>query len=211
MRARRLRLLLLSFACISASGCQGFGKLDLSHLGRETWQRPDDVVAALALEPGDQVADVGAGDGYFVSRLAQAVGANGRVYAVEVDTELTQALEANFPDANVEVILGEFDDPKLPDGVIDLVLIVNTFHHIEDRPAYFARLRGALSPGGRVAVIEPNDELGGVLSLFVEEGHASNAEGVAEDMRAAGYHRRTSHDFLPIQIFEVFEPGPDFD
>lgn len=206
MRARRLASFLIAFACLSASGCQGFTRLDWSHLGRATWQRPEDVVAALALEAGDQVADLGAGHGYFVSRLLPAVGPNGRVYAVEVDAELTQELQAKFPDPNVEVILGQFDDPKLPDGVIDLVLIVNTFHHIEDRPAYFARLRSDLSPRGRVAVIEPNEELGGLLSLFVAEGHASKAEGVVEDMRAAGYRRLTSHDFLPIQIFEVFEP-----
>jgi ubiquinone/menaquinone biosynthesis C-methylase UbiE len=211
MRTRRLASLLLALACFGATGCQGFGKLDFSHLGRETWQRPDDVVAALALESGDRVADIGAGKGFFVTHLAQAVGPNGRVYAVEVDSELTEKLDAKFPDANIEVILGEFDDPKLPDGTIDVVLIVNTFHHIEDRPAYFARLRDDLAPGGRVAVIEPNEELGGVLSLFVETGHASNAEGVTEDMRAAGYHSHTSHDFLPIQIFEVFEPDPEPD
>ena len=86
---------------------------------------------------------------------------------------------------------------------------MNTFHHIEDRPAYFARLRASLSPRGRVAVIEPDAELGGLLSLFVEDGHASNAAGVAEEMRSAGYRRRASHDSLPIQIFEVFEPDPD--
>lgn len=211
MRAQRLALALLVLASLGAAGCQGFGKLDWSHLGRETWQRPDDVVTALALEPGDRVADVGAGKGFFLSRLARAVGPDGRVYAVEVDAELTEALEANFPDANIEVILGTFDEPKLPDAAIDLVLVVNTFHHIEDRPAYFARLRGDLSPRGRVAVIEPNDELGGVLSLFVEDGHASTAASVAEDMRAAGYRTRKTHDFLPIQIFQVFEPDPDAD
>jgi ubiquinone/menaquinone biosynthesis C-methylase UbiE len=118
-------------------------------------------------------------------------------------------LESGFADANVEVVLGGFDDPKLPDGAIDLVLIVNTFHHIEDRPTYFASLRRDLSPRGRVAVIDPNEELGGVLSLFLDEGHTSTADGVAEDMRAAGYRRLTSHDFLPIQTFTVFVPDPD--
>jgi len=206
LRTRRFISLMVAFVCLGTVGCQGVGKLDWTHLGRESWQRPDDLIAALALESGDRVADIGAGHGYFLPRLAQAVGPDGRVYAVDVDAELTKDLKANLTEDNVEVILGTFDDPMLPDGTVDLVLLVNTFHHIEDRPAYFARLRADLSERGRVAVVDPNEELGGVLSLFLDEGHTSTVTGVTEDMLAAGYRKRASYDFLPIQIFEVFEP-----
>lgn len=192
-------------------GCQGVGKLDLTTLGRDTWQRPADVVEALNLRPGDRVADLGAGEGYFLPHLSEAVGPDGRVYAVDIDEEATRGLEQSFPPdtGNVEVVLGAFDDPKLPDGAIDVVLLVNTYHHIEDRPAYFRRLQQDLRPGGRVAVIEPNEDLGGVLRLFLDEGHTSSATEVKQEMGEAGYGVEATHDLLPVQIFEVFSPQAD--
>jgi ubiquinone/menaquinone biosynthesis C-methylase UbiE len=191
------------------TGCSGFNRLDFTSWGRAIWQRPEDVVGVLALPPGARVADVGAGDGYFVPHLSEAVGEEGRVYAVEVEAELTQALESRFADAsNVEVVLGGYEDPLLPDGQIDLALIVNTYHHIEDRELYFEKLLTDLAPGGRVAVIDPNEELTGILGLFVHGGHGSRASDVEREMRAAGYRRLESIDLLPIQIFEVFGSAP---
>ena len=151
--------LLLIAALAPAPGCQGVSKLDLTTLSRGTWQRPEDVVAALAIEPGDTVADLGAGEGYFLPYLSDAVGSDGTVYAVDVDAEIVRELAERFPpdSTNVKATLGELDDPKLPAESLDLVLIVNTYHHIEDRPAYFRRLQAGLGAGGRVAVIEPND------------------------------------------------------
>ncbi len=194
-----LTLLVLLF------GCSGVTRLDFTNWGRAIWQRPEDVVRALALPPGARVADVGAGKGYFVSYLSDAVGKGGRVYAVEVEAELTQALESRFAEAcNVEVVLGGFKDPLLPDGQIDLVLIVNTYHHIEDRELYFRRLLVDLAPEGRVAVIEPDAELTGILGLFVKDGHGSRASDVEREMLEVGYRRIESIDLLPIQIFEIF-------
>jgi ubiquinone/menaquinone biosynthesis C-methylase UbiE len=206
-RARRLSCLL----ALALAGCNGFSKLDWTTLGRASWQRPDDVVQALELQPGDRVADLGAGDGYFVPYLSQAVGPEGRVLAVEVDAELVESLESSFGGggSNIRVLLGRSDDPELPDGSIDLVLIVNTYHHIEDRPAYFARLKGDLGASGRVAVIDPDADLGGILRLFQHEGHWSKASEIVEEMAAAGYRRTASHDFLATQVFEVFAPGDD--
>lgn len=205
---RRAALLALVLAL---TGCNGVSKLDLSTLGRGTWQRPADVVGALELRPGDRVADLGAGEGYFVPYLVEAVGSDGTVYAVEVDEEIVVSLAERFPpgSTNVEAVLGEFEDPKLPDASVDVVLIVNTYHHIGDRPAYFRRLKQDLRPGGRVAVIEPNEDLGGVLRLALDEGHTSSAPSVEQEMRDAGYRVDARHDFLPVQIFRVFTPDPD--
>ena len=108
----------------------------------------------------------------------------------------------------VTVVEGQPDDAGLAVASVDLVLIVNTFHHIEDRPAYFRRLQQALAPGARVAVIEPNEDLGGVLGLLLDEGHTSRAESVRTDMQAAGYRHAASHELLPVQVFEVFAPDP---
>jgi len=190
-------------------GCSGVTRLDLTSWGRAIWQRPEDVVRALALPPGARVADIGAGKGYFVPYLSDAVGKGGRVYAVEVEAELTQAMESRFADAsNVEVVLGGFEDPLLPDGQIDLVLVINTYHHIEDRELYFRKLLVDLAPEGRVAVIEPDMELTGILGLFVEDGHESRASDVEREMREVGYRRLESIDLLPIQIFEIFGSAP---
>jgi len=206
-RAALLALLVLTL------GCQGVGKLDLTTLGRDSWQRPGDVVAALELRPGDRVADLGAGEGYFVSYLSEAVGPEGRVYAVEVDEDLVSSLRDRFPpdDGNVEAVLGGFEDPGLEEGSVDVVLIVNTYHHIEDRSDYFRRLRRDLRPGGRVAVIEPNSDLGGLLSLTLDEGHTSSAPAVVDEMSQAGYRVHATHEILPVQIFEVFAVEEDAD
>ena len=192
-------------ALLCLAGCSGVTNLDLTTLSRDTWQRPADVVAALELDPGARVADLGTGEGYFVPFLSEAVGADGTVYAVDVEAEKVEALRERFlaESTNVISVLGGYDDPKLPEAV-DLVLLVNTYHHIEDRPAYFRRLQRKLRPGGRVAVIEPNEELGGVLSLTLDEGHTSIAAEVEAEMLEAGYSVASRHDFLPVQIFRVF-------
>jgi ubiquinone/menaquinone biosynthesis C-methylase UbiE len=188
--------------------CQGTSKLDFSHLSRATWQRPDDVVAALEIQPGQTVADLGAGEGYFIPYFSDAVGEAGRVYAVDVEEAIVDGLRENFggDGSNVEPTLGKFEDPMLPDASIDLLVIVNTFHHIEDPATYFANLKSDLRAGGRVAVLEPNEELTGVLSWALDEGHTNTVANVREKMEAAGYREVASHDFLPVQIFEVFAP-----
>ena len=187
------------------SGCSGIERLDFTSWGRAFWQRPDDVVRSLELSPGAKVADLGSGEGYFVPYLSRAVGERGRVYAVEVDAKLTQALQKRFDGAhNIEVILGTAEDSRLPDAQIDMVLIVDTYHHIENRVLYFRRLLADLAPGGRVAVIEPNAELTGILSLFVMKDHASRAADIEREMRAAGYRRLKGIDQLPVQLFELY-------
>lgn len=212
MSPRVLSPVLLTLVLV-ASGCMNVSKLDLSSVGRRAmWQRPDDVVRALGLEPGDVVADLGAGDGYFEPYLAEAVGAGGRVYAVEVDPEAVADLDASIEAGkleNVEVVVGAPGDPMLPDHAVDVVLLVNSYHHIDERPAYFRRLQADLAPGGQVAIIEPNEDLGGVLGLFLDEGHTSRAGDVHAEMAAAGYRSAFSPDVLPVQIFEVFEVPSD--
>lgn len=201
----------LALVSILLGGCQGLSRIDLTVLpGRASWQKPEQVVGALEIRPGDRVADLGAGDGYFVPYLSEAVGPNGRVFAVEVDDEVIGELRDRVSEEgyeNVETVRGELEDPLLPDGSVDLVLIVNTYHHIEDRPAYFERLRGDLGEGGRVAIVEPNEDLSGILSLFLDEGHTSRAADVRREMEQAGYGSAGSFDLLPVQIFEVFTPN----
>ena len=132
------------------------------------------------------------GEGYFLPYLREAVGPDGLVYAVEVDPDKIRALEDESRGAdNLEVVAGELDDPKLPEGELHLVLVVNTYHHIEGRERYFARLRRALAPDAVVAIIEPDEELRGVLSLFLDDDHASRASDVPAGDGGGGIPTRT--------------------
>lgn len=208
MRFQPLFLILL---LVGPTACRGLSKIDITSTGRDRWQRPAVVIELMELSPGDRVADIGSGEGYFLPHLSNAVGPDGRVYAVEVDEELIEALQS-WVEAeslgNVEVILGAYDDPKLPNGSVDRVLIVNTYHHIEDHPAYFEGLAGDLSERGRVTIIEPDEELSGVLSLFLDEGHTSVEADVVSEMHRAGYSMIATSDQLPVQILVTFEPAP---
>ena len=186
-------------------------KLDYARIPtRASWQLPARVIEALDIDKGDRLADIGAGEGYFTLRLADAVGVTGRVYAVEVDEHIADNLErwVQGHDAdNVDVVLGEFDDPRLPDHGVDLVFLCNTYHHIERRTDYFARLRADLRPGGRVAVIDMRADLTGIARLFATSGHWMDRADLLGEMELAGYRHLRSFDFLPVQVFEVFAPA----
>jgi ubiquinone/menaquinone biosynthesis C-methylase UbiE len=171
---------------------------------RDEWQQPDAVIALLDIGPGDRVADLGAGGGYFTFRLAEAVGDTGRVYAVDVDDDMLGLLAREVRErgaANVTVVRAEPDDPMLPDGEIDLVFVCDTYHHIADRPAYFRRVLADLAPNGRVAIVEYDERAGGFASAF---GHFTPLETIEREMREAGYERIRNHEILTRQSFQIF-------
>ena len=189
-----------------AAGCSVLCRLDYAHLlSRQGWQRTDRVIETLALAPGARVADIGAGDGYFSFHLADAVGPEGRVYAVDIDAEKLHRLReevARRGYANIEVVHAEPDDAGLPPTSIDLVFVCNAYHHIDERVAYFARLRTALAPGARVAIVDGKSE--GAARLFIPSGHAVAPELLVAELAAAGYRHLVRHDFLPLQSFDTF-------
>jgi SAM-dependent methyltransferase len=165
---------------------------------RDAWQKPDEVVAALRLAPDARVADVGAGTGYFAVRLARAVPA-GKVYAVDIEPDMIAYMEKRAAAdglANLVPVLGAADDARIPEPV-DVVLVVDTYHHIADRAAYFTRLAGSLRPGGRVVIIDFTAE--SPLGPPVE--HRISAERVVAELGEAGYREVARHDFLPNQYF----------
>lgn len=207
-----LALLLLTFA----SGCFTLGRMDLVRVvtsGRDGWQHPEQVMAALGLKPGDRVAEIGAGSGYWLPWLAEAVGADGRVYAVEVDDALVAKLSERVArDAleNVVVVRGQFEDPKLPDGEIDVAMTSLTYHHIDDRVAYFQRLQVDLSPRGRVVHLDDRHDIPPPIRWFQASGHWTEPAAMRAEMAEAGYRWVEEFDFLPMQSFQVFVPlaGP---
>jgi ubiquinone/menaquinone biosynthesis C-methylase UbiE len=121
--------------------------------------RIDDVVAALKLRPGDMVADLGAGTGPFVVPFARAVTPKGKVFAVDIDKGFFPLIASKTKQAgvaNVETVLGEFTDPKLPTTDIDVAFMHDVLHHVEDRAAYLGNLVKYLKPTARVVVIDYN-------------------------------------------------------
>ena len=125
---------------------------------REARERVPEVIAALELKEGHWVADVGAGSGFYTARLARAVGQSGRVYAEDVDEKyaikrLREMVEKEKL-SNVTVILGDPDDPKLPAGALDAVLIVDAYHEMDKYPEMLQHLLAALKPGGRLVMVD---------------------------------------------------------
>ena len=171
---------------------------------RDAWQKPHEVIQALAPKPDAVVADIGSGTGYFAVRLANMV-PGGRVYGVDVEPDMVKYLAERAKRekrANVVAVAGAPDDPRLPEKV-DLILLVDVFHHIDARERYFRKLQGYLKPGGRIAIID--------FRLDAPEGPPRAAriapEQVKAEMKAAGYASAAEHGFLPRQYFLVFKFG----
>jgi SAM-dependent methyltransferase len=174
--------------------------------GRAAWQKPVEVVAALRLQRGQRVADLGAGTGYFSRLLSAAVGADGTVFAVEIEPNLVTHLRDRAEregTRNVVPVLASADDPRLPTGMLDVILIVDTYHHVDDRIGYFRNLRRALRPSGRVAIVDWQKR---PSPVGPEMEHKLAREIVVDEMREAGYRLVDEPSLLPYQYFLVFVP-----
>ena len=169
---------------------------------RDAWQKPDDVVRELGLQPTDVVADLGAGTGYFAARLSRHV-PRGKVLAIDIEPNLIEHMKKRAEregTANVEPTLGTASDPKLPAGV-NVVLVVDTYHHIGERTAYFRRVRGRLSPQGRVVIV---DFKKGKFPVGPPDDHKLAPEVVVQEMTDAGYVQCKAFDGLPYQYMLSF-------
>jgi ubiquinone/menaquinone biosynthesis C-methylase UbiE len=182
------------------------GALDAAE--RDAWQKPDEVVRALRVTTGSTVADVGAGTGYFTTRLAAAVGPAGHVYATDVQDEMLETLRERMAReglGNVTVVRAGFDDPVLPAACCELVLLANVYKELSERSAYTRQLGAALRDGGRIAIVDFRPEARGPGPP--REARLSEDQVVAE-LADAGFALVERHDFLPRQYFLVFAPGP---
>ena len=162
---------------------------------------PARVVEALQLKPGQVIADIGAGTGYFTMRLAKSPAAP-KVYAVDIEPSMVdyvtrRAMHEGLK--NVAAVLGGADRSNLPEPV-DLVLIVDTYHHIPNRVAYFTGLKTQMTPGARLAIV---DFRKGAPSGPPEEFRMT-PEQIDAELAQAGFARRASHDFLPQQVFLIY-------
>jgi ubiquinone/menaquinone biosynthesis C-methylase UbiE len=174
---------------------------------RDAWQKPAGVVEALLLRPGMCVADLGAGTGYFSGYLAAAVGEAGTVFAVDTEPGLVAHLRERAEHEHtprVVPILASADNPRLPVGAVDVVLIVDTVHHIDDRINYLQRLRLVLKPGGRIVVIDFKTQ---DIPVGPPLEHKLAREQIVEEFGSAGYRLVSEPDILPYQYFLIFQPS----
>jgi len=172
---------------------------------REAWQKPDQVMDALHVAEGTTVADIGAGGGWFTSRLARRVGPHGRVYAVDVQRLMIQAIVRRIEReglTNVTPVLGDYDDPGLPgDARPDAVLIVDAFHEMEHPVVLLRNVARTLKAQGRIGIIDYRDGEGGPGPSSDERVPPSV---VVSQAATAGLKLVDQHKFLPYQYFLIF-------
>jgi len=169
---------------------------------RDEWQRPHDVIQALGLTANSIVADIGSGTGYFSVRLAHFV-PKGRVYGVDTEPDMVNYLTDRAKReglTNVTSLIAKPDDPRLPVKV-DLVLMVDVFHHISNRDRYFRKLKSSLKPGGRIALIDFNES----SPIGPPAAERLSPAKVKAELAGAGYALASEHTFLPNQYFLVFK------
>jgi predicted methyltransferase len=178
---------------------------------RDIWQRPDQIMDAMAIAEASIVADIGAGAGWFTIRLARRVGPNGLVYAEEVQPEALTAISRRVTAeglTNVRPVLGQQGDPRLPRARLHAALIVDAYHEAEERVSLLRNLTGSLRPNGRIGVVDFKLEGGGPGPPIDER---VSPETVVNDAKQAGLRLLSEEKFLPFQYFLIFgldQPRP---
>jgi predicted methyltransferase len=172
---------------------------------RDGWQKVDEIFAAMAIKPGSTVADIGAGGGYFTTRLSKAVGEGGRVYAVDVDGAVLKRLRIRIEEgriSNVETVEGATDDVRLAAASIDAALIVNAYHEMKEHQAMLASIKRALKPGGRLVIVEPvSASRRSAARELQTSNHEIGIDWVKQDAREAG--------FTQVQLVDPFTTRPE--
>jgi predicted methyltransferase len=174
---------------------------------RDAWQKPDQVMDALGIADGAVVADLGAGAGWFTIRLARRVGPNGLVYAEDIQPQMIEAIRRRVAREglrNVRTVHGTAQDPRLPAGALDAVLIVDIYYEMEDPVALLRNVTAALKPRGRVGIVDFRAGNGGPGP---EAGERVDPEAIIRDASAAGLQLISRETFLPFQHLLVFGPG----
>jgi predicted methyltransferase len=187
---------------------------------RDAWAMPGEVIESLAITPAMDVADIGAGSGYFTRRLATAA-PQGTTWAVDVDADFKDHIEQHrneWGTPNIETRLAVYEHPLLPRDTVDLVFISNTYSFLQDRAAYFTAVYKALRRGGRLAVIDWRHDVECPRQLGCPKpGDRIPADTALTELEAVGFELLARHEFLPYQYFLILgraidrapEPSPE--
>jgi ubiquinone/menaquinone biosynthesis C-methylase UbiE len=177
---------------------------------REEEERPSQVLEQLGLKPGMVVCDLGCGNGYYSLRMAPRVAPEGKVLAVDIQTEMLHLLELRSQEQNVEnieVILGSLTDPRLPANGVDLVLMVDVYHEFSHPEQMLAGIRQSLSPTGLVALLEYRAE---DSSVPIKPLHKMSKRQILKEYQANGFKISKQYDGLPWQHLMFFARDPDW-
>jgi ubiquinone/menaquinone biosynthesis C-methylase UbiE len=178
----------------------------LEREGREEEQRPAEIIRAMGLHDGQVVADLGCGTGWFARRLARAVAPSGKVYAVDIQPEMLELMKGHLAReriTNVIPVLGASDDPRIPRGSLDWVLMVDVYHEFQQPKAMLARIRESLNPGGKVALVEYRTE--GDSAAHIRSEHRMSVDQILSEWTPAGLRMTARREDLPTQHLLVFE------
>jgi ubiquinone/menaquinone biosynthesis C-methylase UbiE len=167
---------------------------------RDGKQKPQELVAAMNIEPGMTVADIGTGTGYMLPFLSRAVGPGGKVFGEDIQADFLERAKAK-KDANVELILGAETDPKLPPNSVDVALVLDVYHHFDYPDKMLAAIRRALKPGAHLVVVDF------YKSASPSPGHIrAERDDVASEIEHNGFHLLSKRDHLPkTQYMLTFE------
>ncbi|NIO28669.1 MAG: methyltransferase domain-containing protein [Candidatus Latescibacteria bacterium] len=174
---------------------------------RDEFQKPEEVMKALELKPGERVADIGAGSGYFTIRVAKAVEPAGKVWATDISDEMLDYIEKRLQSEqleNVELVKVSRDDPQLPASGVDMILMVDTYHYIQELTEYAKKLRAGLAPGGRLVVIDFIPKPWEERPWGPPPQQHLSKETLSADLAKAGFKPAKEYDFLPKQFFIVY-------
>lgn len=177
----------------------------LERPGREQEEKPEVVIQAMNLKEGDVVAEIGTGSGFFARRLARAVGPTGKVYGNDIQPEMLEKLKELATKegiANIVPVLGTETDPNLPKGEIDWIILVDVYHEFQQPEPMLAKIREALKPNGRVALIEYRAE--GESASHISPPHRMSVEQVLSEWEPAGFTLMETVETLPSQHLFLF-------
>jgi precorrin-6B methylase 2 len=183
------------------------GILWLERPERASEEQPQLVIAALGIKPGQTVADLGAGSGYYSFRIAPLVGPTGKVLAIDIEPAMLEAIAQRARRehvGNVATVRNSAQDPNLPPGSIDLLFMVDVYHELEYPYEMMTKVRTALKPGGRVALIEYRAE---DPEVAIKPLHKMSERQVRREMQAAGFKHLQTVRTLPLQHLIVFATG----
>ncbi|HHT9144680.1 MAG TPA: class I SAM-dependent methyltransferase [Candidatus Wunengus sp. YC61] len=178
----------------------------LEDTGRDAWQKPEEILDALNIKKGQTIADIGAGSGYLTVKLSERIDATGTIYAVDIQQEMLDYINKRLAEKgikNVRLVLGTMDDPKLPQNSLDIAILLSTYHEIAQPIDFMKKIKLALKPKGRLAILEFSDEspIGPPIQVRLPE------DLVIDELKQAGFTLSQRHTFiLPYQYFLVFSP-----
>jgi arsenite methyltransferase len=170
--------------------------------------KADVILTTLNIQPGQTIADLGSGGGFFTFLFSQLVGEKGKVYVIDTNKDFLEFINKQAAKqglTNMTTVLATEQAIPLPSHCIDLLFVRSVYHHLQNRTSYFSETKKLLTAQGRIAIIEFSQQ-GSKLSFHRRCGHNVPKEIIVEEMGKAGFKVSASFDFLPVQSFTIFTP-----